>query len=75
MGKDLNGNELGKDLSQIKSGYYMARFCFNKKTYKKVSKNLEEAKKWLIEKNHKYKRNNNTIKKKNQIIIVRKMTQ
>lgn len=48
MGKDLKGKELGKNLSQEKSGLYVARFVdrFGKRQSKRFKK-LQEARQWV----------------------------
>lgn len=50
MGKDLRGKELGKGLTQEKSGFYMARFVdrFGKRQSKRF-KNFQDARKWLAD--------------------------
>ena len=50
MGKDLNGKEIGCNLSQEKSGYYSARFTDHcgKRQHKRFL-TLKEAKAWLNE--------------------------
>ena len=50
MGKDLKGKELGKGLSQEKSGLYMARFVdrFGKRQSKRFKK-YQEARQWLAD--------------------------
>ena len=48
MGKDLKGKELGKNLSQEKSGLYVARFVdrYGKRQSKRFKK-LQEARQWV----------------------------
>ena len=50
MGKDLKGKELGKNLSQEKSGLYVARFVdrFGKRQSKRFKK-LQEARQWVAD--------------------------
>ena len=50
MGKNLNGNELGKGLIQEKTGLYSARYVDrNGKRQSKRFKKLQEARKWLAD--------------------------
>ena len=50
MGKNLNGNELGKGLTQEKTGLYLARYVDrNGKRQSKRFKKLQEARKWLAD--------------------------
>lgn len=50
MGKDLRGKELGKNISQEKTGYYVARFVDKSgKRQSKRFKKLHECRKWLAE--------------------------
>ncbi len=50
MGKNLNGNELGKGLTQEKTGLYSARYVDrNGKRQSKRFKKLQEARKWLAD--------------------------
>ncbi len=50
MGKDLKGKELGKNLSQEKSGLYVARFVdrLGKRQSKRFKK-LQEARQWVAD--------------------------
>ena len=50
MGKDLRGKELGKNLSQEKSGLYLARFVdrYGKRQSKRF-KRLQEARQWVAD--------------------------
>ena len=50
MGKDLHGRELGKGITQEKSGSYVARFVdkFGKRQSKRF-KRYQEARKWLAD--------------------------
>ena len=50
MGKDLNGKELGKGLSQRKDERYEGRFSYNNKKYSVYSNKLPEVKKLLQKK-------------------------
>ena len=50
MGKDLTGKELGKGISQIKNGDYIARFTDKYgKRRQKYFKKLQECRKWLAD--------------------------
>ena len=50
MGKDLKGRELGKNISQEKSGYYMARFVDkNGRRVVKRFKKLQECRQWVAD--------------------------
>jgi len=53
MGKDLNGKELGKGLSQRKDGYYIGRFVdrFGRRQ-EHYSKKVRECSKWLADKRY-----------------------
>lgn len=50
MGKDLKGKELGKNISQEKTGYYVARFVdrYGKRQSKRFKK-LQECRQWLAD--------------------------
>ncbi len=50
MGKNLQGKELGKGLTQRKDGRYEGRFSFNNKKYSVYSTKLSEVKKLLQKK-------------------------
>lgn len=47
MGKDLQGNDLGKGLTQVASGKYYARICKDGVKYSKYFDNLDEAKDYI----------------------------
>jgi len=61
MGKNLQGKELGKGLSQRKDGRYEGRFSYNNKKYSVYSNKLPEVKKLLQKKKEEVMNGNNVI--------------
>lgn len=49
MGKDLNGNKLGKGISQRKDGRYYARIVYMGEKIERYNSNLKELKKMIAE--------------------------
>lgn len=64
MGKDLNGKELGKGLSQRKDGRYSARVMYNGQRHVQYFNGLNEARRWLINTTYEVENDNKVIKPK-----------
>ena len=55
MGKSLNGKELGEGITQRADGHYVARFRHgNNNREQKVFKDLNSAKKWIVDRKFQY---------------------